>query len=251
MVRLPAVPAGYRICPWCGHGLRLEITCCPTCGLDPRSVHERTPVSEPVNKPASSSRVGPPRFTPFGTTPDNKPLLGVDPGARYVGVVIRDGDVALHSSTWRRPDSVSELQWPTVVVDRLLELREQYGHLPIGVESVTFPKGRTKGQIDPINPAHLVFTAICVGAICVAFRDAIWISPGHNGSRHLSHYPPALRGSRAADLSGVTEHRSRDHERSAWDVAGRATDQAYPLRVPASASLPLASTVAASMRRSG
>jgi hypothetical protein len=50
--------------------------------------------------------------------------------------------------------------------------------------------------------------------------DVYIVPPGGNGSKANEFYPAELKNRRPADLPGVTEASVRDHEKSAYDVAG-------------------------------
>ena len=136
-------------------------------------------------------------------------LLGVDPGGRETGIVLRDGR-ALHR--WmlitREGDldvyckevaeAVGELvAWssdpPTIVVE---DLNEPSGHMGIV---------GTKGLLD---------TAQVLGGLATLF-DIVRVPPGGHGSGPLKAYPAPLVGDR--EIKGAGRLR---HCRSAWDIAG-------------------------------
>jgi hypothetical protein len=101
--------------------------------------------------------------------------------------------------------------------------------LPLAVESVTAPKGFKGGKKAPLNPGPILFAGVVLGVVLGAWPDAVVIQPGGNGSQHLSYYPAGLIGRRPKDLPGTTAPATtRDHEKSAFDVAGRAHKVLYP-----------------------
>jgi len=102
-------------------------------------------------------------------------------------------------------------------------------HIPIGIEGVTEPKGFNRGQRAPINPAGIIKAGIVLGAMVATWPNAPIIPPGGNGSQHYSHYPAALIGRRPKDLPGVSNGAgTRDHEQSAYDIAGKTARIVYP-----------------------
>lgn len=179
---------------------------------------------------AKRNRRGAPRQTPLDPTPVGRPVLGIDPGARYTGVVLRDGDAVLYASTLVRPDSLDPVGWARSVVATIRDVLA--AHCPagtrIGVEGVSTPKGFKGGRRSPIDPGAIVFAAVVLGAVIAAWPDAVVVPPGGNGSQHITHYPPELVGRRPAGLPGSSNNAgTRDHEQSAYDVAGKAAKLLY------------------------
>lgn len=237
--RLSALPDGYGVCSWCGHASRAvaeeEPGRCPNCGLHSqtpkpkRGVRKSTSVGEAPK--VSKSRRSAERVTPFNTVELGQPILGVDPGARYTGIVIRDGDVPLYSATLVRDKDASAHDWSRQVIRFLKDLLVEYGNMPVAVEGVSDPKGFKHGERASINPGHIMRAAVVFGAVSAVWEDAIVVPPGGNGSQHQSHYPPALVGRRPKDLPGSnTGAGTRAHEQSAWDVAGKGAKIAYPTK---------------------
>jgi hypothetical protein len=173
-----------------------------------------------------------PRLNPLNPTPVGQPVLGVDPGYRYVGVVLRDGDAVLYSTTLVRAAEFDDpADWANEVVAELKVL--MFTSCPpgtrVGVEKVVAPKGFTKGKKAPIDPKPILFTGVVYGAVVNQWPDAARVEPGGNGSQHLSHYPAELAGPRPKDLPGSGNGAgTRDHEKSAYDVAGKAAKTLYP-----------------------
>lgn len=147
-------------------------------------------------------------------------VIGIDPGGTNVGVSVRVGDTPLLSSTYKRPEGMGKITWARTVVARIQEeVIKNYPDAHIGIEDVVPPQSHFKGKLSMQNPKHLISLSFVAGALVLAFPSAVIVRPGKNGSQPLDTYPDALKGRRPKTLAGVNEG-SRDHERSAWDVAG-------------------------------
>lgn len=233
------LPPGYFPCVWCGSGNRLDEngkapTSCFKCGLNPMPGEDPTKGGKvkPENvMKARRNRQDSPKLGKLGTQPVGKPVLGIDPGARYTGVVIRDGDVVLHSSTLVRPkDLESGTDWALSCVKQILEIIEDFKGIPVGIEGISDPKGFQNGKKAAINPKDIIRAGIVLGALVVVFPNATIVPPGKNGSKHYSHYPAELIGRRPAELAGSSQSAgTRGHEQSAYDVAGKAAKVIYPV----------------------
>jgi hypothetical protein len=241
---LPAIPDGYRACGWCGAGNRLDEhgqlpAACFNCRLDPRSAlapaankQSGSTSGKGAGKPRTGkSRGAVPRHRTFDPVAPGRPIVGIDPGARYTGVVVRDGDVVLHSSTLVRPKELSSgTDWALAVVGQLQQILAAFPTaIPIAVEGISDPKGFHKGEKAAINPRDIIRAGIVLGAVIASWPRAIIVEPGGNGSQHASHYPPELVGRRPASLPGSSQGAgTRGHEQSAFDVAGKGAKVAYP-----------------------
>lgn len=239
-------------CGWCGTTVPVPdgagLVRCPGCGMTVTAVSAAGPFTESTatavprpRRARTASRTASPRRTPLNPTPVGRPVLGVDPGARYTGVVVRDGDGVLHSSTYVRAPDCSATDWAIEVISRLRELHAEHTingiELPVGVEGVSDPKGFKSGQHAAINPSGIIRAGVVLGAVVAVWPSAIVVPPGRNGSKHTSHYPSCLVGRRPKGLPGdATGAGTRDHEQSAFDVAGRAALVLWP----AQGALPLA-----------
>lgn len=233
-----ALPTTHVLCQWCGGGMRAGAARCGLCGLAPSPVEKPKTRATSKTKPATGtakatartgkSRKSNPRSQPLAVVPVGQPVIGVDPGARYTGVVIRDGDVVLHASTLLREKDVDAVAWARQVVADITVILADLDPMPMGIEGVSDPKGFTHGNRDAINPAHIMRAAVVLGAVAQAFPSAVIIAPGGNGSQHVSHYPASLRGRRPGSLPGTTSGGTRGHEQSAYDVAGKAAAVLYP-----------------------
>lgn len=253
---LSALPDGYFQCHWCQAGLQYLPdgswpSRCKFCGLHPHPSKVDETVGGKVDpqraKGASRNRRGDARVVPLKTEPIGQPVLGVDPGARYTGVVLRDGDAVLYSTTLVRDVNKKDpVEWMRLVVEDLkgILVTACPANTRMGIEGVSAPKGFKNGERASINPEYIIFAAVVLGGVAAEWPDALIIPPGRNGSEHITHYPPALVGRRPADLPGSSNGAgTRDHEQSAYDVAGKAARLFYPptrpviegLRAPRSA----------------
>jgi hypothetical protein len=244
MTRLTALPDTHFACHWCTKGVRWRTdesgartwpNACPHCGLHPHPGKVDETVGGKVDpakaKTAARNRTGAARQKPLGTAPVGQPVLGVDPGATYTGLCLRDGDVVLFAETVVRPKDMNPMDWAKHVLERVREVlfMECPANTLVAFEGVTEPKGFVNGQKASLNPKHIVFTAVVAGAVAGAFPDAPVIPPGGNGSQHITNYPPVLVGRRPADLPGRKSGAgTRDHEQSAYDVAGKGARILYP-----------------------
>ncbi len=242
---MASLPDGYFACQWCGGGVRYEQgpggarsfpKRCPHCQMNPHP----SPVDETVGgkvdpakaRSARRNRASAPRMKPLDMTPVGKPVLGIDPGFRYTGLVVRDGDAVLYAETLVRPKEQDDpVVWARTVAAQaqLLLFSQCPANTKVGIEGVSASKGFKNGKREPIDPAPLVFTGVVLGAVAGAFPEAVIVAPGGNGSQHITNYPPSLVGQRPADLPGSTNSAgTRNHEQSAYDVAGKAAVVAYP-----------------------
>jgi hypothetical protein len=155
---------------------------------------------------------------------DNLPLiLGIDPGAKFCGVSVRQGDKVLLSSTYARPEVIPQVMWAKLIPKKIEE--EVFAHFPeqnllVGIEDVTSPSAFMGGKMQLLNPKNTIKLAIVVGTLAQRFPQAVMIRPSKNGSQEQSTYPEELVGRRPNTLLGSNNARTRDHERSAYDIAG-------------------------------
>lgn len=148
-------------------------------------------------------------------------IIGIDPGATNVGVSVRDGNTVLHSSTYVRPEEMPPVAWAVTVAERVhSEVVRHYPQALIGIEGVTVPNAYNMGKKNLMSPKYIIYTALVVGALASQYPNAVIVRPGKNGSQDLSSYPAELKGRRPKDLAGVTEASTRNHEKSAYDIAG-------------------------------
>lgn len=246
VARIEKLPDGFFRCHWCGGGVRFTTasngtrewpTRCPHCGMHPHpaKVDETVggKVDPQVAKKAARNKRSAPRREPLACEPVGQPILGIDPGARYTGVVLRDGDWVGYSSTLvRDKDEEDPAKWALQVVDALKQI--WFNDCPpdtkVAIEGVVAPRGFHNGKAAPLNPKGIVFTGVVFGAVLGLFPEAVIVRPGRNGSQHITNYPPALVGMRPAELPGSTNGAgTRDHEQSAFDVAGKGSKVLWPV----------------------
>lgn len=180
-------------------------------------------------KKAARNRTQAPKRGRLGARPVGQPIIGIDPGARYTGVVVRDGDAVLHSSTLVRPEKMDGPDWALQVVRDIKTILAAFPPgMPVAVEGISDPKGFHRGQKAAINPKDIIRAGIVLGAVVATWPQAAVVPPGNNGSQHYSHYPAELIGRRPADLPGASNGAgTRDHEQSAYDVAGKGARMHY------------------------
>lgn len=145
-------------------------------------------------------------------------MVGIDPGSRHTGVVVRQGDTLVDHLTLERlgkadmPDRVYLRQ----VVLTCVRLVEQHD-ATVAVEGVQKPSpfmGKT-GNVSFSNVTGILGTACVLGAV-LALLPAVVVPPGGNGSGQMLAYPIQLRPTRGKGAGGDKLR----HERSAWDIAG-------------------------------
>lgn len=146
--------------------------------------------------------------------------IGIDPGARYTAVSVRDNDEVLLSSTYVRPVDMEPVTWAVTVALRIEEdVISQYPDAPIGIEGISNPQSHIQGKMSMNSPVHLIRLGIVVGALAMRFPEAVVVRPGKNGKKDW--YPDELSGRRPKELAGSNNGAgTRNHERSAFDVAG-------------------------------
>jgi hypothetical protein len=177
------------------------------------------------------------------------PTIGVDPGQTWTAAVLRVGDSAVHGWTMGPVDrfgtvirgALNEVDnWDALgrYVARLIggldELvryaRQRWGEVRIGIEVPSIPIGYRPGSPAGV-PAKFQRMPIrdwliprdIAAAVIGAYPDARLIRPDHLGRRPLDQYPPELRRLRPPDWGPCEAPKGeRDHERAAYDIAGRA-----------------------------
>jgi len=150
-------------------------------------------------------------------------VMGIDPGAKYTGVSVRNmiTDEILWSSTYVKPAETPMFIWGwelgELIENDILSL---FPTAKIGIEGIAAPRGFSNGKKSPINPKYVIFAAIVAGMLAQRFPDAVIVAPGHNGTSR-SGYPDVLNGRRPKTLPGsALGAGTRNHEKSAYDVAG-------------------------------
>lgn len=239
--RFEKLPDGYIACIWCGAGIRKTPTNtygpCSSCGLNPMPGEDPTKggkVDPDKAKKSARNQRSAPKKGKLDLVPTGRPVLGIDPGSRYTGVVVRDGDAVLFSETLVRPEDMkSGTEWALSVADKVAAIKAEYcSTAPVGIEGISDPKGFQHGKQAAINPKDIIRAGIVLGALVHLFPDSYIVPPGNNGSLHYSNYPDVLIGRRPADLPGNNNGAgTRNHEQSAYDVAGKASDFFYPQKM--------------------
>lgn len=153
-----------------------------------------------------------------------KPLIvGVDPGGRDTGVILRQGDqlhaAAIVTRDGDLADYLAEVLDTIAGYARLHPAGADVAAVScIAVEDVTAPTGHARGREGHIiDPAGIIETAKVFGAILATMTGVVVVDAGGNGSQPLALYPELLVGPLERVGTG-----KRRHLRSAWDVAGRA-----------------------------
>lgn len=234
---LTETPSSSLVCPWCGGGVSVGTAVCPECFMPVKeAASPTTSSSPPTSKPPAKKRTSP--KVPHKTREEwvqeiqesykagDTIVVGIDPGARYIGFCIRNDHGRIFvSSTFRRTDEMPDsVEWAKEVVRRIAQELEDIDYQVMGIEGVADPKGFKNGKRDALNPKDIIRTGIVVGALVVTYPDAYVVRPRSNGSKDKSEYPSCLLDRRPNDLGGVKDPgvTVRDHERSAYDVTNHA-----------------------------
>lgn len=154
--------------------------------------------------------------------------VGIDPGGRFTGIVVRQGSELLGWMLIRRELDEGALgvgpQYIAAVVGAVTNLKYAAG-AAVAVEALNAPTGFRNGKREPINPGHAMAAAMILGGVLAAFPHALLVPPGDNGAGSLSTYPDDLvtKRERIAGLNRKAGDSADIHHcRSAWDVAGTA-----------------------------
>lgn len=219
----PVAPHDEMItCPWCQNVVQQDILC-SVCKL--RLNNSAVAPVEPVKPVRKPKREKPTRESSkdFRAVEGKETMMGIDPGAQYTGIVVRDNDIPLYSGIFVRPEGMEDVPWALECVRLCEQVHAEYKPTYVSIEKVVEPKGFHKGNQAPINPKHIIKTAIVLGALALHWPDAILIDPGGNGDLDNTFYPDVLNGSRPKTLAGSNKGaNTRKHEKSAYDVAGKA-----------------------------
>lgn len=148
-------------------------------------------------------------------------IVGVDPGGRSTGIVVRHADKLVHRALIERGAGQPIDDYLELVIDTISQLRTKIIH-QTALGPAQLPLTAVEDLRDP-NP-HLGLTAVrgiidtaqVIGAIAGRTR-IVRIPPGGHGAGPLRAYPDELRGLR--EKRGQGRYR---HLRSAWDIAGAA-----------------------------
>lgn len=220
-------------CPWCGEGISVPTGTiqCPNCQMPLVEIKKPEKPAPAKRKPITKKAAGEPEIVVDvsipTTTSHELVIVGIDPGARYTGFSIIDGDeTVLFSATFIRPEDQEDLVlWSKALVQLLENILKDVKYTALGIEGVSHPKGFKKGVRSSLNPKDIIRTALLVGALSMHYDTAHIIPPGRNGDRPIEEYPEELVGRRPKDLPGSGNGAgTRRHEMSAYDVARKTLD---------------------------
>lgn len=145
------------------------------------------------------------------------PVVGVDPGGRFTGIVARAGDVAVWAAVVTRDADGDMARYLDEVEEAMLDAVHHHGvdasRVQVAVEGLVAPSP----HMGMVSLQGLLDTAVVLGAVMGRWDECVVVPPGDNGAGPLASYPARLVGSREK----VGEGKAR-HARSAWDVAGKA-----------------------------
>lgn len=168
-----------------------------------------------------------PRPNPTGMsvpTSSSPVVLGIDPGGKTCGMVLRQGRTVTRAVLVINSDAPAlSRDYLAEVIDAAEDAYEwgSYFDPPgtrrlVAIEDVVHPNP----HLGLANMDGLLHTAQVLGALRVRFPDAILVRPGGHGSAPLASYPPELVGDK--EIKGTGKLR---HARSAYDIAGAAVVQ--------------------------
>lgn len=162
------------------------------------------------------------------------PVLGIDPGSRNTGVVLRRGEdllawgLAVRSGAGKLPDGhyLSEVRAEcTRVLERGgVDVRDRASYV-VGVEQVAWWPASEGGP--PRNQYGLYGTAMVIGAVLARWPDAVVVQPGRGVAKlHEQAYPEPIRGRRGGKGTDRLVHvrAAFDHSWAAetlWNVQRR------------------------------
>lgn len=166
--------------------------------------------------------------------------IGIDPGARFSGLVLRSGNDCVDWVTVVRTDDETEIgpgpaYWHAI--DRAvlnlagIAIREGLTAPLISIEGVRAPGGFRDGKKQFAKPADIMALGATFGAVLTQNPDAIVVPPGGNGRGVYGQYPDELvsageKRGRNWRLKDCGKSSPQSHARSAWAVAGKAAQMA-------------------------
>lgn len=146
-------------------------------------------------------------------------VVGVDPGGRYVGLVVRRGDELLAHEVLEntvRDDAMVPADFLMSVVGWIGYWVDEMDADVVGLEQAKKPSTHIDGKLSIIAPESLIGLGMVCGAVMAYYPDTIIVP--QSGAAPLYAYPKALVGARETTGTGG---RLR-HARSAWMVASGA-----------------------------
>lgn len=163
-------------------------------------------------------------------------VVGVDPGARYTGIVVaettdRAGALRLvthrtveRDEVYATPEQYADEVWTAI---QTMLVSAPHGRWIVGVESWVAPSSHMHGKLSFIDPEPLLAAAWLAGVITGRFTgdraDAVYqVAPGGNGKAVYQQYPDALVSAQERmqpnwQIRQAGEGKLR-HVRSAFDV---------------------------------
>ena len=146
--------------------------------------------------------------------------LGVDPGSRSSGFVVRRSGELLASSVVERPKGQSLQTFGIRVSAEAQDLLSEWHPDVAALEGLNVPNshmGRGTAQVRSYGETNRI-----IGHLEALGWAWVVIAPKGNGSAAPSSYPDALYGEREHPANGGKGTGKLRHARSAWDVAGKA-----------------------------
>lgn len=163
--------------------------------------------------------------------------IGIDPGYKFCGIILRDArELLAHITLTRAEDETTigvgprwfdEITYAIDVQQRaaaraMTEHGRAWGG--VAIEGVTAACGFRDGKKQFAKPEHLMGLAATWGAVVARYPDITSVPPGGNGAGMLAGYPEQLvtAGERRVGLNRQARKKSKpSHCRSAWDCALR------------------------------
>lgn len=160
-------------------------------------------------------------------------IVGVDPGSRYCGFVVRERRELLdHAVLTNTEDQLFPAQgsWIERILTHTAGLVQEYNPGCIGVETLRRPNWRVRDGAAAKDPSHVIATAQLIGALQGAQFGMLGcpvreVNPGKLGSAPLGAYPDALVSDgerRRPNWKMQVGTGQLRHARSAFDCAGHA-----------------------------
>lgn len=189
------------------------------------------------------------------------PILAIDPGGSHTGLCVRAGRDALGATTVdcapRTGSHLEDTDYALAVLDAIDELieftspridQEAAGlgvpapsRVRLAVETLVAPTGTpSKGRRAAVAPRVLQWlpaTATVLGAVCGVYTPIRVAPKGNGGWDSVTGQPASLRG--RAPTGWPESGSAREHQRSAWAIAGAAHAQSVadlPTQVSAAAA---------------
>jgi hypothetical protein len=138
-------------------------------------------------------------------------IVGCDPGGRWSGVVVRDGDRLVYACLVTRESELMAVHIGETLATVQVALEFAGADAVLAVEDVNEPSP----HMGTISVRGLLGTAQVLGGVLGRWPNAIVVAPGGHGSGPLRSYPACLVGAREKSGSGRFKHL-----RSACDIAG-------------------------------